>query len=63
MMTVMTVEKTEEIKLKKSDLLELRQKMVVCSHCGHVFVKEMDDAKVCEPCVKEAMEDEYFKYE
>lgn len=60
---MMTMEKTKELKLKKSDLIGLRKKLMVCSHCGHVSSKEYEGAKACEQCVKEAMEEEGFKYE
>lgn len=53
---------TVEMKLRKSELVEIRQKLAVCSHCGTVFIKT-DGEVVCEPCVKEAMEAEGFRYQ
>lgn len=50
------------MKLVKSELEDIRRKLTVCSHCGGVFVREDDKHKVCEICVKEAMEAESFAY-
>lgn len=56
------MEKTTELKLIKSELAELRDRLEVCSHCGGVFVRQEDSDKVCEMCVKEALESEGFAY-
>lgn len=53
---------TIEMKLVKSELEDIRRKLTVCSHCGGVFVREDDKHRVCEICVKEAMEEEHFAY-
>ncbi len=51
-----------EMTLVKSELEDIRRKLTVCSHCGGVFVREDDAHKVCEICVKEALEEEGFSY-
>lgn len=51
-----------EMPLTKGDLKGIRRKLIVCSHCGGVFAREYDSHKVCEVCVKEAMESEHFDY-
>lgn len=55
------MQKTMEMKLTQADIAQLRRSRRVCQHCGGVFVPE-EDHKVCEPCVKEAMEMESFTY-
>lgn len=55
--------KTKEMRLKKSELVGIRKRLVVCSCCGGVFFKVEDYIRVCEECVKEAMEAEGFEYE
>lgn len=58
----MKPEKTVVMKLTKAELDELRRRRAVCGHCGGVFIPDDDSHKVCEPCVKEAMEAESFPY-
>lgn len=60
---IMMAQKTKEMTLKKSELVGIREQLVVCSCCGGVFFREEDYIRVCEECVKEAMETEGFKYE
>jgi ribosomal protein S27AE len=55
-------DKTVEMVPTKEELQEVRRSLQVCSHCGVVFSREHEDAKVCENCVKEAMEEQSFTY-
>lgn len=59
---MLSKQETVEMKLVRSELEDIRRKLTVCSHCGEVFVRADDKQKVCDLCVKEAMEAAYFVY-
>lgn len=58
-------EKTKKIVLTQADLRRLQQEFkpkMVCGHCGKVKFREYEDSKVCEDCVRAALESEGFPY-
>ena len=58
----MKPQRTVEMKLTQADLHRLRRRTAVCSACGGVFYQEDEQQRVCESCVREALEAEGFQY-